>query len=65
MDALVRSGASPPGLLQLALSPVALMSASAAFSAPQAQDCPGRPGRLMAPTVPIASTLMCGKLRKT
>ena len=56
---------TPPGRLQLALRPVALMSARAALRAPQAQDCPGLPGRLMAPSVPIASTLMWGKLRNT
>jgi len=55
----------PPGFLQLALRPVAFKSARAAFKAPQAQDWPGRPGRLMAPIVPIASTLMWGKLRNT
>ena len=47
-------------LLQSASRPVAFKSARAAIRAPQAQDCSGLSGQLMAPTVPSASTL-CGE----
>ena len=51
----------PPGILQLLVRPSCRMSTSALLSAPHAHDPPGRPGREMAPTAPLASMLQAGR----
>ena len=52
---------SPPGILQLQVRPSLLISLVALIRAPQAQDWPGRPGRDMGPTSPLALMLQAGK----
>jgi hypothetical protein len=56
---------APPGILQLLMRPCDSISLCARIRAPQAHDCPVRPGRARGPTSLTELILMWGREKNT